>query len=268
MREIFGILVTYNSDIQKLERNIESILDQVDKVVIFDNGSGNREDIAKSDIIGRCEVYYSDKNIGLGGAYNYWLNKYCQNYSYFVTFDQDTWIPSNTLVLLQSILDSNRNIGIVGPSFSRSNSSTTEDGKVLDTYTIIQSCCLFRTELLQKVGGFNEDYFIDSVDFEYCLRVGKAGYRVVKYDGVTIEHSLGSAKRKFGINYYSHNCLRNYYIARNHRHISSTYFMDFPYFILKKNFFFVLHILKVLFLEMDMKKIKCLFKGLMNKSYE
>ena len=264
MRKILGIIVTYNPDILALEKNIQSIMPQVDELFIFDNGSGNADAIKDIQNRFKFQAVFSDQNVGLGKAYNTIVNQNISNFEYFVTFDQDTFILENTIQTLLSILNENQEIGILGPVFSRDKAAVSKEGNLLYKTSIIQSCAVFRSISAIKVGGFNEDYFIDSVDFEYCLRIIQNGYKVAVFDGVTIKHDLGEQKKSFGIRYFSHNKLRNYYIARNHVDISKKYFTAFPYFILKKNMFFILHISKVIFLERDAEKIRYLIKGIKN----
>lgn len=265
MLKIFGIIVTYNPDTFILENNIRSIIHQVDELFVFDNGSNNVEAIKEIEKRFDFQAVYSKENVGLGKAYNTIINKNISRFEYFVTFDQDTFILQNTIHTLLIIINANKEIGVLGPLFSRDNASVSNEGNLLYKNSVIQSCAVFRSKVALNVGDFNEDYFIDSVDFEYCLRIIQNGYKVAMFDGVTIQHDLGEQKKSFGISYFSHNKLRNYYIARNHMDISKKYFTAFPYFILKKNIFFILHISKVIFLERDTEKIRYIIKGIKNK---
>ena len=42
---ILGAITTYNPDLKKLTKNIESVIKQVDFLIISDNGSSNIQDI-------------------------------------------------------------------------------------------------------------------------------------------------------------------------------------------------------------------------------
>lgn len=259
--KVLGILVTYNPDLLTLKKNIELILAQVSKLYIFDNNSNNISQI-ESVLDNSIVLIKSNLNLGLGKAYNIVLECEKINFEFFVTFDQDTLIPDSTIFKLRELLLVNKEIGVIGPVFSRNNQSIKQSGKIQFKYVIIQSCAIFRMQLYKDIGGFNEEYFIDSVDFEYCLRILKNGYKVAIYDGIEINHELGTQKQIGYINYVSHNAFRNYYIARNHKKITLKYLKSFPFFIAKKNLFFVLHLLKLIALERDFKKIKFFFKGL------
>ncbi|OPC00332.1 hypothetical protein BAS09_16745 [Elizabethkingia ursingii] len=263
MNSILSIIVTYNPNLEEFHRNIESIANQSSLCVVVDNNSHNQKDIEKiventynSIIIKNLE------NIGLGKAYNMALNKYLGDYSFFATFDQDSFISEKTLDTLSQILEKNHIIGVVGPLFSYECSVVLNTGNLIYKDSIIQSSAVFRSDLYYKIGGFKEDYFIDSVDFEYCLRIAANNYKVAIFDGIRIQHSLGEQRKKLGISYYSHSALRNFYIARNHMKISKEYYQRFPKFVFKKNIFFLIHFLKLVFLEQDLKKINSFFKGL------
>jgi len=263
MREdIIGVLVTYNPNIADLYTNVRQISSQIDRLIVVDNFSENRDAFASLEKIENVTIIYNSENFGLGKAYNIALDKYLKDYKYFVTFDQDTFIPDNTLKLLSEVLDANDTIGVVGPLFSREESETSNNGRVIFKDSIIQSSSVFRSDLFKKIGGFKEDYFIDSVDFEYCLRILKNNYKVAIYSGVVIKHTLGELSSRYGMKYYSHSAFRNFYIARNHVKISIEYYKRFPKFVFKKNLFFMIHFFKLLFLEQNKSKLVSFFKGI------
>jgi rhamnosyltransferase len=261
--KVLGILVTYNPDILALKKNIELILTQVSKLYIVDNNSNNISQI-ESILDNTIELIKSNVNLGLGKAYNIVLEKEKNNFEFFVTFDQDTLIPDNTIFKLKELIFLNKEIGVIGPIFSRNNNSINQKGKIQFKHVLIQSCAMFRMRLYRDIGGFNEEYFIDSVDFEYCLRILRSGYKVAIYNGIVIHHELGTEKRIGNFKYVSHNAFRNYYIARNHKNITLQYIRYFPLFIIKKNIFFFFHFVKIVFLERDINKIKSFVKGLFN----
>lgn len=255
---ILGVIVTYNPNLSELLKNIELILPQVDKLVIFDNASVNRKELLNLHYNDSIEWILSDVNVGLGSAFNKVIESNRSVFDFLITFDQDTKIQNDLVENLLKLFESSE-IGIVGPTFERFHESKLPS---CDVDVLIQSAAIFRMEIFDKIGGFNSSYFIDSVDFELCLRAKKAGYRVIKSNLDFIDHNLGFKKRIMSINFISHSAFRNFYIARNHVDLSIRYFRYFPLFILKKNFFFIIHFFKLLFLERSRKSIIFFFKGL------
>ncbi|MES2517799.1 MAG: glycosyltransferase [Bacteroidota bacterium] len=256
---VLGIIVTYNPSIVDIEKNILAIKPQLDRLIVFDNASENVQELNKLCNKLNVEFIKSNRNVGLGAAYNFVISNN-NNFDYLATFDQDTFLEVNTIKQLLSLFTINLSVGIVGPSFFKKRIMSKNE--YIEVDYLIQSCSIFSKIVIDKVGLFNENLFIDSVDFEYCLRTLKLKFKIIKSTTILIEHNLGIQNKKFGINFIQHNALRNYYIARNHKFLTIKYIKHFPYFILRKNFFFIIHIFKLIFLDQDLKKIKSLVKGL------
>jgi rhamnosyltransferase len=258
---ILGILVTYNPNISSLEKNIYSILQQTDKLIIFDNASDNISSICNFIHSNKIQIYKNKNNIGLSGAYNFILKNHIAQYDFFVTFDQDTFIRDNLIKDALRFFNIDKSIRIVAPKFNFSQYSKNEFSYA---DAVIQSSTIFSSKLVKEIGLFDESYFIDSVDFEYCLRARSNGFKILQLNNIFINHELGFSKKSLGIKFFTHNYTRNFYIARNHVSITKKYFFRFPKFILKKNIFIFLHILKLLFLERSKIKLKYFFCGLIN----
>ena len=58
------------------------------------------------------------------------------------------------------------------------------------------SCILARREALLVVGGFDEGFFLYEEDADLCLRLRRAGWRVLLTPGAEIVHRLGSSMAK------------------------------------------------------------------------
>jgi len=56
--------------------------------------------------------------------------------------------------------------------------------------------CMIRTSLMNKIGWFDEDYFLDGEDIDLCWKIREAGYRIVYYPKVKILHIKGATKGK------------------------------------------------------------------------
>jgi GT2 family glycosyltransferase len=65
---------------------------------------------------------------------------------------------------------------------------------VRDYSAVTAACVMMRLAVFQEVGGFDESFGIGFNDTDLCLRIGRAGYRVL-YDGYTILFHYESATR-------------------------------------------------------------------------
>src|SRR5260370_9600263 len=60
---------------------------------------------------------------------------------------------------------------------------------------VISSGSLVRSEVVQKVGFPRADFFIDFVDFKYCLRLRHRGYQIALVRDSLLDHSVRTPRR-------------------------------------------------------------------------
>ncbi|MBE3041888.1 hypothetical protein IMZ48_04760, partial [Candidatus Bathyarchaeota archaeon] len=104
-----------------------------------------------------------------------------------------------------------------------------------DVSIVITSGSLLRASAFQALGGFREDFFIDYVDTEYCLRALSRGYRIVVACNAKLEHRLGDRTREqrgpFVLYPTGHSPTRWYYISRNRIPMLRMYALRFPHWL-------------------------------------
>ena len=138
---------------------------------------------------------------------------------WLVTMDQDSYIdPDVFLKLITKARKKDKHCILFSPDLLvRNRLFYQEKAK---NYWLMTSCNFVRTSGLDQVGGFNEDYFIDGVDIEYCLRLKQKGYVFEIEKDLFGHHALGQGIETsfFGkkISITSHGPLRKYYIFRNY----------------------------------------------------
>jgi rhamnosyltransferase len=88
-----------------------------------------------------------------------------------------------------------------------------------DVSMVITSGSLVNTVDFGSLGGFDEGFFIDYVDTDFCLRCRAAGWRIAVSADARLEHHLGRRETRelAGMVFHptNHPPLRHYYIARN-----------------------------------------------------
>jgi rhamnosyltransferase len=71
-------------------------------------------------------------------------------------------------------------------------------------------------ENLEIIGFMREELFIDYVDFEWCWRVLKYGYKIISIPAVSIRHKLGDVTKTIGNRKIAiRSRIRYYYMIRN-----------------------------------------------------
>lgn len=216
-------IVLYNPNIDRLMRNIKSIQDQVDHIYVVDNGSENFGDIYNS--INTClniSVIRNMENMGIAKA----LNQMCQvaletGYDWILTLDQDSVCPAHMIEIFMSYTDIT-NIGIICPAVNYEgwkNKSKFEK-PIEEIGACMTSASFTNLHAWKYIGGFCENYFIDYVDNEFCMKLRIHNYKILRVNRCIFSHQLGDSGhiKLFGIisvNYTRHSPLRLYYMTRN-----------------------------------------------------
>lgn len=216
---IFAGIVTFNPDISRLKENINSIFNQVDKIVIVDNHSNNLAEIMelckKFNIV---LITFSD-NLGIATALNKIMNYALEaGVKYVLTLDQDSICPKNMIANLSKHFKDD--VAIVCPYIHDLNSNNDiSNRKTQNVDRCITSGALTSVDSWKKIDGFDEYMFIDGVDFDFCDRLKNAGFSIIRCADVVLEHEIGKISiRKFlwfDVCVRNHSAFRKYYIARN-----------------------------------------------------
>lgn len=90
--------------------------------------------------------------------------------------------------------------------------------------------------IYEQAGPFRDDFFIDYVDTEYCLRVKRRGFHIIVACNAHLQHKLGNQK-KFKVGPLEmrptfHSPVRWYYISRNRIPMIREYGLRFPHWLL------------------------------------
>lgn len=231
MRIIAGI-VTFNPELSLLEKNINSIITQVDNLVIVDNSSKNINELLSlvSKISNKILVIKNNKNLGIATALNQIMSYAFENkVEWVLTLDQDSISPSNIIAEYKKYVNLKK-VAIISPNIFDRNvgyikSKEIDNKDYVYVKNAITSAALTNVKLWREIGEFDDVLFIDYVDFEYCERVLANGYFVIKINNVILNHEIGiskTIKTLFG-NYtvQNHNKYRKYYIARNLVYLST-----------------------------------------------
>jgi|ERR1700722_5064959 len=246
---VCAIVVTYFPDSMFGER-LARIRNQTAKTIVVDNsGDSNALSLAKNDT--DIEIISNEENLGIGTALNQGMSRATQlGYKWAITFDQDSWVNPNLLSALINIYKQQPQleaVGIIGCNYEDANihasalKSSTEGPAFLETLTVITSGSLLSIAIFSKAGPFRSDFFIDFVDYEYCLRLRRWGYKVIISRAPLMVHALGAAttinlggrRAKTSLVLTNRTPLRRYYMTRNALLVVRRYFLFAPMWSLR-----------------------------------
>jgi rhamnosyltransferase len=218
---ICAIVVTYHPD-AGFPARLTRLSQQFPCVFVIDNASSDLE-IEQND---RIRILQNDRNIGIAAALNIGLSRAEKaGYAWSVTFDQDSE-PVDTFI--DAMVASLKVVGtcrlLLGANYvdvhrRRSAHRSNSQGSVLiPKTTLITSGMLLPVSFARAIGGFREDFFIDSVDHEFCLRASDHGARCYVTREPLMCHSIGVPVNNFRwarTLSSGHSSMRKYFIARN-----------------------------------------------------
>ena len=209
-----GIIVTYNPDIERLTDNIKSISKQVDEIYIFDNCSNNIQEIKKNICGDNLTIYCSNSNKGIAAALNHSLMYAAKSeYSWALQLDQDSIFPENGVENYKKIICIDKSIGIIAPRIVdrnyMSNDYYNNDWEFIDE--TINSGALINIDVWKKLNGYDENLFLDCVDFDFDRRLLNAGYHIIRANNVELLHELGNTQK---ISLFGQNIMVYNYSAR------------------------------------------------------
>lgn len=231
--KVIAIIVSFNGG-EKTLKTIDALLPQVDHIHVVDNGSDSFSlDLLDGIEDERISIRKLGENRGIGGALNAGLLKARQlDCSWVLTMDQDSIAAPDMVGCLIKTIVKNDDVLCLSPNLivHGDDKSPLKIGSV--PYAIT-SGNMVNTEIYNRIGNYNEDYFIDCVDFDFSLRVRKAGFKIFKDPNAFLCHELGEKNylpKLFKRYYTLHSPLRRYYMFRNFLYLTKKYlFSDFKF---------------------------------------
>lgn len=193
------------------------------EVFVVDNGSSDGSQRMVRERYPAVRLLELGSNFGFAAANNRALvlsaGKYC------LLLNSDTVVTSGAVEAVVTYLEKNEEVGIAGlqllnadgsrqnsianfPSlltelFNKSLLRRLSPGRYpgkersypgpIDVESVIGACLFVRRKTMEQVGMLDEEYFFYLEETDWCLRVRKAGWRVIHYPGASIYHLQGKS---------------------------------------------------------------------------
>jgi GT2 family glycosyltransferase len=232
--ELSIIILNWNTQ-EDTKRCIDSILESRPKksieIILVDNASsdGSRETLPKQFPV--CQYIQNSKNIGFGAGNNRGIPAARGKYVFFL--NSDTIVTKESLEKLLEFADHNPDAGIIGPKLLNKDGTlqyscrnfpnlgvgffrNTPLGRLFphNRYTqdyllsdwdhqsvrevdwVSGAALLIRREALDKLKGFDEDFYMYCEDVDLCYRAREAGWKTVYFPDSIIYHIIGRSSDK------------------------------------------------------------------------
>ena len=232
MLKVVAVVVCYSPDIAQLRQTCLCLLRSNSAVILVDNteksyveGSGEFSD---------CTVITNGENVGVARAQNIGIRQAVDSGADVVVFfDQDSRIGPGFLPALLAPLTAGYPAVVAPVSYDAAKGFEYPSLKVskhglqqkvhvngrVEPYVVdivISSGTATTVETFDRAGEMDEEFFIDFVDTEWCLRCRRRNIPIHVVPAAVMIHSVGSRSIDLGFATVSvHSPLRCYYQIRN-----------------------------------------------------
>ena len=246
-----AIVVTYHPTAGDIA-NLEALALDARQLIVVDNSDW---EVPLGNLPSSVVTIRPGSNVGIASALNVGIDAARRMGATHVVFlDQDSKLPRGYCERMVEFFEraaQTAPIAIAAPNYRERNSETDAHfalfhylrwsrvacathgvSGVLRVSLAITSGSVTSMAVVDRLGLFRSELFIDEVDAEYCLRARRAGMHVLVNCRERIEHSIGesSTHRILGVvvKPTHHSPFRRYFIARNGIRIALEYSISLP----------------------------------------
>jgi len=225
---VTAVIVSFNTR-EHLLRCVASLQAHVSlpiEVVVVDNGSDDGSAAAVRAAHPAARVVENGANLGFAAACNRGLRE--ARAPYGLLLNSDAEVCPGTVEALARVLDERPEVGVVGPrtvgpdggpqlSFGPDLTPPAEwrqrrlvvglrqgqaaavrevtalSAREQEPAWVSAACLLARKAALDAVGGLDERFFLYEEDVDLCLRVRRAGWRILYTPAAVVMHHLGKS---------------------------------------------------------------------------
>lgn len=275
--KLAGVVVLYNPD-DKVVNNINSYINSIEKLYLVDNSDKENSFNYKNS---KVEYISNGKNLGIAKALNIGATRAIKDgFDWLLTMDQDSSFNNNDIQKMKIFLEKIKEdefiqeitstkietIGLISPLHITAMNSNDISKGIDSPLNVMTSGNIINLKAYKKIGGFKDWFFIDGVDFDYCLNLRKHNYEIVRLNYIRLKHNLGNAvyKKVLFKQFYSlnHSPVRRYYMVRNRHYLYDMYKNEFPDYCKLELSRTKREAFKILICEKNkLKKLKAMYKG-------
>ena len=227
------VVVTYNRSevIQKTLDCLQAQTYLISNIIVVDNNSSDNTIeglLERKKMDTRISIVTSSENIGYGAGLALGMNWGLENTAvdYMWLMDDDV---SNIPETLGYLVENSKKyhydaLGLMGYKLglgTKTKVNPIDHSADVDFMPVDHA--LFSVETIKKVGVPSNDFFMMCEDYEYCLRIKKAGLKL----GVIGNHYVNRLAMGGGERFSRSTRWRGYYHSRNHLLILKQYFSWF-----------------------------------------
>ena len=243
------------------------------KILVIDNSNDQdlENEIKKKENV---KIKFMNNN-GYGSAINYARTYITSKYFFIFSPDVEN-VDDKFIDVFVEKLKKIKLFGALGPRFldvtKKSHKQSNLDKDISEIAFISGAAMFFETAIFDKIGGFDENFFLYFEETDYCKRAKKKGYKIYQINSVNVVHPKGENSGVVKT--------RDLYEVKNLKKLYTWHFMWSKFYYYRKHYSLILSLLyftpiilrikfRIIFYTMmgDKKKIdkyKTRWSGLIN----
>lgn len=261
--ELSIIIINYNVKefLQNLIHSLQKALSKIThEIIVVDNASDDGSVEFIRDKFPQIHLIVNKTNVGFSKANNEALK--ISKGKFILLINPDTIVSEDTINRMIYFLNQNPDAGLAGCKilnpdgslqlacrrsfpgpwtsfckvtglstlfpksklFAKYNLTYLDENSTYEVDAISGSFMMMNREAYEKVGGFDEQFFMYGEDLDLCYRIQKNGYKVYYYPGTQIIHYKGESTKRSSLDEtkYFYNAM-NLFVKK---HFSSFYFVE------------------------------------------
>ncbi|HBC31239.1 MAG TPA: hypothetical protein DC024_08365 [Clostridiales bacterium] len=189
------------------------------EIIMVDDASTESYSFKEYEVLIKCiTIVKNEINLGFSKSCN--RGAEVANYEYLVFLNNDTIVLEGWLEGLLSVMNFDKQIGIVGSKllypdntiqhagvcfddecmpfhiYNRLPSSFSGANKVREFAAVTGACFMIQSKLFKELGGFDEIYLNGIEDIDLCFKVREAGHKIVYSPDCTLYHLESKTRKK------------------------------------------------------------------------
>lgn len=197
--KVFCIVSLYQpKDVQK--RNIVEYCSFFDKCIVIDD-TGKELSIRDREAFENYRIEYISnyRNEGLCKTVNRGIKQALnEGADWIVVMDQDSIFDRHILEVYENAIKDHRyELAIIAaftPQYNYDRHKRNISKGYKDVTVSELSGTMLNVRVLEGVGLYDERFFTDGLDYEWCLRAKKLGYRIIRCNEAVLEHNPGETR--------------------------------------------------------------------------
>ena len=216
----FSIIIIHRNGLDRLRSTLDSVVnasDSHDEILIVDNASTDNSISQISKIYPKIQIIRNKFNLGYGHAANQGINS--GKGKYYLICNNDIVLPLNIFKDLEELFIKEPKAGIISGQQTNLDGIEIRTTAMLPTYLIefdgigkdrskdpinisevgiLRGACLAsRRQMVEEIGGFDEDFFFYFEDTEWCMRLRNKGWKILFSTSIQVFHEGGGSTSKY-----------------------------------------------------------------------